>query len=48
MILMLAESLVNVKVLSIEGGEYQLCDGLGSGCGRGCHRHGRCFTEGED
>lgn len=37
----LAESLVNGKVLLIEGGEYQLCDGLGNGCGRGCHRHGR-------
>ncbi len=33
----LAESLVNGKVLSIEGGEYRLCDGLGNGCGRGCH-----------
>ncbi len=45
-----AESLVNGKVLSIEGGEYQLCDGLGNGCGRGCHRHrrGRCFTDDED
>lgn len=37
----LAESLVNGKVLFIEGGEYRLCDGLGNGCGRGCHRHGR-------
>ncbi|MDD2234950.1 MAG: DUF134 domain-containing protein [Desulfitobacteriaceae bacterium] len=46
----LAESLVNGKVLSIEGGEYRLCDGLGNGCGRGCHRHrrGRCFTDDED
>ena len=36
----LAESLVNGKVLLIEGGEYRLCDGLGDGCGRGsCHRH---------
>lgn len=35
----LAESLVNGKVLLIEGGEYRLCDGLGNGCGRGCHRH---------
>ncbi|HRX00478.1 MAG TPA: DUF134 domain-containing protein [Cyclobacteriaceae bacterium] len=46
----LAESLVNGKVLWIEGGEYQLCDGSGSGngCGRGgCRRHrcGRGFTE---
>lgn len=45
----LAESLVNGKVLWIEGGEYQLCDGSGKGCGGGgCHRHrcGRGF-EGE-
>ena len=35
----LAEALVNGKVLLIEGGEYRLCDGLGNGCGRGCHRH---------
>ena len=42
----LAESLVNGKVLIIEGGEYRLCDGLGNGCGRGCHRNrrGRYFT----
>lgn len=44
----LAESLVNGKVLSIEGGEYRLCDGSGDNCGRGrgCHRqrnrHNRC------
>ena len=46
----LAESLVNGKVLSIEGGEYRLCDGLGNGCGRGCYKHkrGRCFTDNED
>lgn len=48
----LAESLINGKVLSIEGGEYRLCDGLGNGCGRGrgCHRHrrGRCFVNDED
>lgn len=37
----LAESLVNGKVLLIEGGEYRLCEGLGNGCGPGCHRHGR-------
>ena len=37
----LAESLVYGKVLLIEGGEYRLCEGLGKGCGRGCHRH-RC------
>ncbi|HOM43159.1 MAG TPA: DUF134 domain-containing protein, partial [Bacillota bacterium] len=35
----LAESLVNGKVLWIEGGEYRLCDGRGSGCGGGgCRR----------
>lgn len=46
----IAESLVNGKVLLIEGGEYRLCDGFGKGCGRGCrkHRRGRCFTDGED
>jgi len=37
----LAESLVNGKMLLIEGGEYRLCDGLGNGCGRGCRRHRR-------
>jgi predicted DNA-binding protein (UPF0251 family) len=37
----LAESLVNGKILTIEGGEYRLCEGLGNGCGRGCHRHRR-------
>lgn len=44
----LAESLVNGKVLWIEGGEYQLCDGAANGCGRsGCRRHrcGRGFNE---
>ncbi|CUX15237.1 DUF134 domain-containing protein [Clostridium sp. C105KSO13] len=44
----LAESLVNGKALIIEGGEYRLCDGLGKGCGRGCHRHGRCFADNEN
>jgi predicted DNA-binding protein (UPF0251 family) len=38
--LKIAQSLVNGNVLLIEGGEYQLCDGMGNGCGRGsCHRH---------
>ncbi len=45
----LADSLVNGKMLWIEGGEYRLCDGGGNenGCGRGCHRrrHGRQRTE---
>lgn len=35
----LAESLVNGKVLFIEGGEYLLCDGPGNSCGRGCRKH---------
>lgn len=37
----LAESLINGKNLLIEGGEYQLCDDLSDGCGRGCQRNGR-------
>ncbi|HWQ07035.1 MAG TPA: DUF134 domain-containing protein [Feifaniaceae bacterium] len=44
----LANSLVNGKVLLIEGGEYRLCDGTSKGCGGGgCHRHrcGRGFSE---
>ncbi len=39
-----AQSLVNGKVLLIEGGEYQICDERGKGCGGGrCrrNRHGR-------
>ncbi len=38
-----AESLVNGKVLFIEGGEYRLCDGRGKLCGGkgGCRRY-RC------
>lgn len=36
----LAESLVNGKVLRIEGGDYVLCSGLESSCGcGGCRRH---------
>ena len=36
----LAESLVNGKVLSIEGGDYELCNGLEKSCGcGGCNRH---------
>jgi hypothetical protein len=32
--------LVNEKVLKIEGGDYQLCDGLEKSCGcGGCRRH---------
>ena len=37
----LAELLVECKILLIEGGEYRLCEGLGDGCGRGCHRRRR-------
>ncbi|MDY4060020.1 MAG: DUF134 domain-containing protein [Anaerovoracaceae bacterium] len=43
----LAEFLVEGKVLSIEGGEYRLCEDLGKGCGRGCRvrKRVRCFAE---
>ena len=35
----LADSLVNGKLLRIEGGDYELCDGNGTRCGMGaCHR----------
>ncbi len=38
----LAQSLVNGKVLRIEGGEYRLCDGEGEACIRGsCCRNKR-------
>lgn len=37
----LAESLVNGKVLWIEGGEYRLCEGMG-GCARGGCPKRRC------
>ena len=43
-----AESLVNGKVLFIEGGEYRLCDGIADACGsRACRRHrsGREFMD---
>jgi predicted DNA-binding protein (UPF0251 family) len=36
----IAESLVNGKILKIEGGDYQLCEGLEKSCGcGGCHKH---------
>jgi len=35
----LADALVHGKNLTIEGGEFLLCDGQGRGCGRGCRRH---------
>lgn len=38
----IAESLVNGKMLWIEGGEYKLCDGLGTSCGSGhCRKNKR-------
>jgi predicted DNA-binding protein (UPF0251 family) len=37
----IADSLVNGKVLIIEGGEYRLCEGPEGICGHGCHRYGR-------
>ncbi|AHF08727.1 DUF134 domain-containing protein [Dehalobacter restrictus] len=41
----MAESLVNGKVLRIEGGDYELCKGLEKTCRcGGCYRH-RCRTE---
>lgn len=47
----LAESLVNGKMLRIEGGDYQLCSNFEKPCrGGGCHRRrcGRDIGEGED
>jgi len=45
----LAESLVNGKVLKIEGGDYKLCDGLEKSCGcGGCRRHKFCREEYEE
>ncbi len=36
----LSESLVNGKILVIEGGDYKLCDGLEAACKcGGCFRH---------
>lgn len=35
-----AESLVEGKILRIEGGDYEICNGLQKSCGAGrCHRH---------
>ena len=43
-----ADSLVNGKLLWIEGGEYELCSGQEKPCGRrGCHRHFYDSTEEE-
>lgn len=44
----LAESLVNGRLLIIEGGEYLLCDGSGNGCGRGCRSGGRGYRANSD
>ena len=47
----LAESLVNGKVLRIEGGDYKLCDGDEKYCDGGSCRKHRCssrFFEDED
>lgn len=41
----IADSLVNGKILVIEGGEYTLCDGGGGYCG-GCRRRGGCGRRG--
>lgn len=41
----ISESLVNGKVLRIEGGDYRLCDGQAIECRLGgCHRH-RCGND---
>lgn len=45
----LADSLVNGKVLKIEGGDYKLCNGQGRFCGRGnCHRGGQAKRTGKN
>lgn len=47
----LAESLVNGKVLRIEGGDYKICNGFEKSCsgGRCCrHRYDRNFVENQD
>lgn len=42
----IADSLVNGRILIIEGGEYTLCDGQGGRCGgMGCRRRMRGRTE---
>ena len=38
----IADSLINSKMLKIEGGDYRLCDGLSESCNQGfCHRRRR-------
>lgn len=39
----LADSLVNGKVLLIEGGEYRLCEGHEISCHRSCCQSGSCW-----
>ena len=45
----IARFLVEGLMLSIEGGEYRLCDGQDEGCGRGCcyHRPGQGLGQGQ-
>jgi len=44
----LAQSLVNGKVLLIEGGEYRLCDGYGKECSGGGCRRNQCKGDEDD
>ncbi|MFA9380740.1 MAG: DUF134 domain-containing protein [Acetanaerobacterium sp.] len=43
----LALSLVDGRILRIEGGDYRLCDSYGKACGDGCRRR-RCSRGLED
>lgn len=47
----IAESIVNGKVIKIQGGNYKLCNGIGRHCrGGSCHRNGfgRAFIKEKD
>ncbi|HHV38916.1 MAG TPA: DUF134 domain-containing protein [Tepidimicrobium sp.] len=45
----IAKSLVDGKMLRIEGGDYRLCNGMGRGCGEGaCNRRAKKQIEMED
>jgi predicted DNA-binding protein (UPF0251 family) len=45
----LADSLVNGKLMRIEGGDYELCEGLEQTCTcGGCRRHRALLQEGEN
>lgn len=35
----LAQAIVEGQILQIQGGTYHLCEGKGTGCGRGCHKN---------